>query len=323
MNKEDRIIIDLDDTITIDSSSKQYETKLPNLDIKKTLLNLANRSFPITIFSARNMRSLKGNLNAINEITRPVAEEWLKKNNIPYEELQLGKPWAGPNGWYVDDKNLSLDEFIFKFSGPFSNCSFDVVITCFNEEENIKEAYLRSKKLEKLLDINSFIFIENGSTDNSRKVLNELNNLDNKVNVIYLHENLGYGGGLKKGLEKTSSEYVLINHADNQFDAYNFLLANLDEIPNETDAIMPKRLNRPFLDSIFSSFLRLIISLIRLKRIQDFNGQPKIIRRSVLDNIALLPDDYCLDYSLYTIYEDNFITLPVIQKDRKLGSSSG
>ena len=50
----------------------------------------------------------------------------------------------------------------------------------------------------------------------------------------------------EKGLENTSSDFVLINHADNQFDAYNFLVANLDEITNEADAIMPVRLNRPF-----------------------------------------------------------------------------
>ena len=42
----------------------------------------------------------------------------VEKNNIPYDKLQLGKPGAGPNGWYVDDMNLSLEEFIFKFSGP-------------------------------------------------------------------------------------------------------------------------------------------------------------------------------------------------------------
>lgn len=322
MNKEDKIIIDLDDTITIDSSSKQYETKLPNLHIKRTLQSLAKRSLPVTIFSARNMRSLNGDLNAINKITKPIAEEWLKKNNIPYDKLQLGKPWAGPNGWYVDDKNLSLEEFIFKFSGPYSNYTFDIVVSCFNEEENIKDMYVKSKKLERLLDINSFIFIENGSNDNSREVLDKLKDSDDKVNIIYLQKNLGYGGGLKKGLENTSSDFVLINHADNQFDAYNFLVANLDEITNEADAIMPVRLNRPFLDSIFSSLLRFVISLIRLKRIQDFNGQPKIIRRSMLSNIALLPDDYCLDYSIFTIYEDSFLSLPVMQKERRLGSSS-
>ena len=91
------------------------------------------------------MRSLKGDLNAINKITKPIAEEWLKKNNIPYDKLQLGKPWAGPNGWYVDDKNLSLEEFIFKFSGPYSNYTFDIVVSCFNEEENIKDMYMKSK----------------------------------------------------------------------------------------------------------------------------------------------------------------------------------
>ena len=55
--------------------------------------------------------------------------------------------------------------------------------------------YMKSKKLERLLDINSFIFIENGSNDNSREVLDKLKDSDDKVNIIYLQKNLGYGGG--------------------------------------------------------------------------------------------------------------------------------
>ncbi|SVC28467.1 uncharacterized protein METZ01_LOCUS281321, partial [marine metagenome] len=40
------------------------------------------------------MRSLNGDLNKIESITRPMAEAWLKENNVDYEELILGKPWC-------------------------------------------------------------------------------------------------------------------------------------------------------------------------------------------------------------------------------------
>ena len=95
--------------------------KLGNLDlsdpivlIKKTLEKVSRRSIPISVFSARNMRTYEGDIDKINQFTRPIAEKWLKDNGIDYSELILGKPWAGKEGWYVDDKNLSLEEFIFK-----------------------------------------------------------------------------------------------------------------------------------------------------------------------------------------------------------------
>ena len=77
MNPEDKIIIDLDDTITIDSSSKEYESKLPNKSIIKTLEKVSRRSIKISVFSARNMRTYEGDIDKINQFTRPVAEKWL------------------------------------------------------------------------------------------------------------------------------------------------------------------------------------------------------------------------------------------------------
>jgi capsule biosynthesis phosphatase len=322
MDHEDKIIIDLDDTITIDSSSKEYESKLPNLSIRKALQNISKRLIPITIFSARNMNSYKKDLDKINKITRPIVENWLKENSIDYSELILGKPWAGKNGWYVDDRNLSLDEFIFKFSGPFANNNFDIVITCFNEEDNINYIYQQSKKLEKLLDVNSYIFVNNGSEDGTKRVLDELQRMDKKIKIISLEKNLGYGGGIKKGLENVSSEFVLLNHADGQFDAYSFLSSNVEDIPSAVDSIMPQRLNRPFIESLSSSVLRLILSLLKLRKIQDFNGQPKIFRTSKINNISELPNDFCIDYSLFRIFEKESLLLPVLQRDRKLGNSS-
>ena len=181
MQDKDKLIIDLDDTITIDSSDKEYSNKAPNKKIRDTINKLHKKSFPITIFSARNMRSFEGNLEKINKITKPIAEKWLKDNQISYNELIFGKPWAGPDGWYVDDKNLSLEEFIFKFSGPFADKSFDVVVTCFNEGKNIGKTFESIKRLERLININSYILINNGSNDETKEVITSLKKTEKKL----------------------------------------------------------------------------------------------------------------------------------------------
>ena len=76
------------------------------------------------------MRTFNGDLKKINQITKPIAIKWLKNNNVDFDDIIFGKPWAGDNGWYVDDRNLSLEEFIFKFDGPFadSNCQTFLII---------------------------------------------------------------------------------------------------------------------------------------------------------------------------------------------------
>ena len=39
-------------------------------------------------------------------------QEWLKKWDIPYDEIYFGKPWPGKRGLYVDDRAVRPDEFL-------------------------------------------------------------------------------------------------------------------------------------------------------------------------------------------------------------------
>ena len=322
MNTEDKIIIDLDNTITIDKSHDDYSKKDVNEEILKAINIAKKESINITIFSARNMKSFNGDIEKINSITKPIAIDWLNEKNVNFDEIIFGKPWAGKNGWYVDDRNLSLEEFIFRFSGPFFKKSFDIVIPFFNEEKNILKTYRDTKLLEKIVDVKNYLFINNGSIDNSNEIFNKISKTDKKVKIIDLQKNTGYGNGIKKGLLASTSEFVIINHADGQFDTYNFIMSNSSMIDEKTNAIIPKRLNRSLVSIICTFILRTLLSIISFKKIGDFNGQPKILRRSMIKNINDLPSDFCIDFAIYRIFEDNFKSFPIIQKKREYGSSS-
>ena len=58
------------------------------------------------------MRTYDGDLEKILTYTKPVLEEWLKKWDIPYDEIIYGKPWPGHDGFYVDDRTIRPDELI-------------------------------------------------------------------------------------------------------------------------------------------------------------------------------------------------------------------
>jgi len=269
------------------------------------------------------MRTLNGDLKKIDEITRPIAEKWLKENSVDYLNLILGKPWCGNNGWYVDDKNLNIEEFTFKFSGPYWKNKVDLIVPFFNEAGNIQKAHVENKKSERLFNINNFIYIENGSTDQTRNELSELASQDPKVKLVLLENNMGYGGGIKAGLKISSSQIIILNHADLQFDLYSFIYANLEIIKsNKKISILPKRLNRTYKENINSSFLRILLSVILGKRIMDFNGQPKIFDKSLLGQISALPDNFCIDLAIYMKISTHSLQLPILQTTRKAGKSS-
>jgi len=69
------------------------------------------QGFTIAIHTARNMRTHSGNIGKINVETLPLIISWLEKNNVPYDEIFVGKPWCEDGGFYVDDKSIRPDEF--------------------------------------------------------------------------------------------------------------------------------------------------------------------------------------------------------------------
>ncbi len=58
------------------------------------------------------MRTYDGNVGEIVAKTVPVLTTWLERWEIPYDELHVGKPWAGHAGFYVDDRAIRPAEFL-------------------------------------------------------------------------------------------------------------------------------------------------------------------------------------------------------------------
>ena len=107
-----KIIIDLDNTLTKDDSLSSYKDKKPKIEVVNKLKSYKSLGFTITIFSARNMKTFEGNIGIINVKTLPEIIEWLEKNDIPFDQVLVGKPWCGEGGFYVDDKAIRPQEFV-------------------------------------------------------------------------------------------------------------------------------------------------------------------------------------------------------------------
>jgi capsule biosynthesis phosphatase len=108
-----KLIFDLDNTIS-QTENGDYLNSIPNLDVIKKMKDYKLNGFEITIFSSRNMRTYNGNIGKINIFTLPNIIDWLDKHEIPYDEVFIGKPWCGFDGFYIDDRAVRPSEFINK-----------------------------------------------------------------------------------------------------------------------------------------------------------------------------------------------------------------
>ncbi len=107
-----RLVVDLDDTLTVHGSAASYAEKEPNLALVEKLREYKAAGFEIIVQTARNMRTYQNSIGKINANTLPVIVDWLRRHDIPYDEIYVGKPWCGTEGFYVDDRAIRPSEFL-------------------------------------------------------------------------------------------------------------------------------------------------------------------------------------------------------------------
>ena len=111
MSKPPSLIFDIDNTICT-TQNGDYANSVPIPSIVELIRLRKNEGFYIVLFTSRNMRSYDGSIGKINKFTVPVLVDWLSTHEIPYDELIVGKPWPGPDGYYIDDRAIRPSEFL-------------------------------------------------------------------------------------------------------------------------------------------------------------------------------------------------------------------
>lgn len=101
-----RICFDLDGTLCENKKpGQEYKDVLPIQGAVDYLKHLREQGHYIIIMTARNMVTYNNNLGQIIANQTPVVLDWLKKYDIPYDELLFGKPHAD---FFVDDKGVKF-----------------------------------------------------------------------------------------------------------------------------------------------------------------------------------------------------------------------
>ena len=113
MSERGALVIDVDGTLCpVKGADQRYEDLEPNRDVVARLGEWRRMGYRIVLHTSRNMRTHQGNIGLINKHTAPVLLAWLARWEVPFDELHFGKPWAGDDGFYVDDRAVRPDEFL-------------------------------------------------------------------------------------------------------------------------------------------------------------------------------------------------------------------
>jgi dolichol-phosphate mannosyltransferase len=92
-----------------------------------------------------------------------------------------------------------------------------VIVPCYNEEAVMAESYRRTKQaLSSLPDTTEIIYINDGSRDNTKTLLDEIAAEDKTVKVIHFSRNFGHQAAVTAGINNCNADLAIIIDADMQ-----------------------------------------------------------------------------------------------------------
>ena len=165
-----------------------------------------------------------------------------------------------------------------------------VIIPIYNEEGNLAELHEKlSDVLASIAKSYEIVFIDDGSTDDSFRILKEINTEDRNVKVVRLRRNFGQSAALKAGFDYAKGDTIVTMDGDlqNQPEDIPSLLRKLDE---GYDIVSGWRADRkdPFLTKKLPSKLsNWLASKITGVKLHDFGCTLKAFRQEAVKNLDL------------------------------------
>ena len=159
-----------------------------------------------------------------------------------------------------------------------------IIIPIYNEEENLKELYKRLfKVLLNLRKTYEMIFVDDGSTDKSFEILNELHKIDNNVKIIQFSRNFGHHIAITAGLDHCTGKLVVLMDGDLQ-DQPEEIPKLLNKLNKGYDIVYGIKKNRQ--DKLFkritSKIFVFLIKKIIQEKIEINNTIFRIMKRKVV-----------------------------------------
>ncbi len=173
-----------------------------------------------------------------------------------------------------------------------------IVVPCYNEEKALPYFYDEINKISKDMGRKyrlefEFVFVDDGSKDNTTNILKNMADSDSRVKFISFSRNFGKEAALLAGLQYSSGDYTAVMDADLQ-DPPEMLIDMYEALTNEDyDCAAARRVTRkgePKIRSWFAKKFYKIINRISNADIEDGARDFRLMKRCVVDAILSMKE---------------------------------
>lgn len=168
--------------------------------------------------------------------------------------------------------------------------SLSIVIPVFNEENTIKGITKSVEKADALGLIKEIIIVNDGSTDNTKKILDKLKSKN--IKVYNLRKNRGKGYALRHGFKKASGDITIVQDADLEYDPNEYKLLLKPIIEGKADVVFGSRFmsNRPhrvlyYWHSVGNKMLTTLSNALTNLNLTDMETGYKVFTKDIIKPI--------------------------------------
>src|SRR5579862_6507337 len=201
---------------------------------------------------------------------------------------------------------------------------YSIVVPFHNEEENVTVLYARLKQvMEQVGESFELVLVDDGSSDRTYKLLEEIAAVDSRVLVVKLRRNFGQTSALAAGFDHATGEFILAMDGDLQHDP-NDIPAFLEKIDEGYDVVSgwrKARIDNFILRRIPSACANWLMARLSGVPIHDFGTTFKAYRREIIQNIPLYGEMHRFIPALASWYGASICEIPIRNVNREAGKS--
>ncbi len=201
-----------------------------------------------------------------------------------------------------------------------------IVIPVFNEEENLRDLHEElSSVLNGLVDgiESEIVYVDDGSSDKSFSILEEIYEKDPRVRVIRFRKNYGQTAAIAAGFDHATGDVIITMDADRQNDPAD-IPKLIERINKGYDVVSGWRKDRkdPFLNRRLPSIIANgLISFITGVHLHDYGCTLKAYRKDIVKNIQLYGEMHRFIPAIASWLGVSIDEVPVNHRPRTAGKS--
>ena len=170
---------------------------------------------------------------------------------------------------------------------------YSIVVPLFNEEDVVMESYKRIKSvMERTKESYEILFINDGSKDKTRDIVEGICNKDENIKLINFSRNFGHQAAITAGMNEAEGDAIVVIDADLQ-DPPEVILNMIEKWKQGYEVVYGKREKRKgesfFKKFTAKAFYRILKSMTSIDIPVD-TGDFRLIDRKVCDALNSLPE---------------------------------